>query len=109
MLLSGQQALLQELPLRTQLEAAEAEKGDLELQVAEVGTAAPCLRRGLQTASQSGELLQHGHLMRSDLIAIIAIITDTWASKVSCMAVWGPNYAIARCCPFRHTTTSAVC
>ena len=51
-LLSGQQALLQDVPLRTQLEAVEAEKGDLELQVAEVVTAAPRLRRLWQTASQ---------------------------------------------------------
>ena len=60
--LSGQQALLQDVPLRTQLEAAEAEKGDLELQVAEVGAAAPRLRRVWQTASQSAQLLQHGLL-----------------------------------------------
>ena len=50
--LTGQPALLQDVPLCTQLEAAEAEKGDLELQVAEVSTAAPCLRRVWQTASQ---------------------------------------------------------
>ena len=72
--LSGQQAPLQDMPLRTQLEAAEAEKGDLDLQVAEVGTAAPRVRTVWKTALQECNCCSMVISMRSRYFSVIAII-----------------------------------